>query len=109
MATGVTGFGLLCGLCLLLRFDPSNTGVQLLDKHVWIPQVGVNYMLGVDGISFPMVILTLLLSFLACIGSFGIKERQKEYYFLYLLLVTGMLGTFLALDLFFFYVFWEGV
>lgn len=109
IATGVTAFGLLSGLCLLLRFNPADPGVQFLEDHLWIPQVGVHYLLGVDGISFSMVILTLFLSFLACVSSFGIKEREKEYYFLYLLLVTGMLGTFLALDLFFFYVFWEVV
>jgi len=108
-ATGVTGLGLLLGFILWLRFIPSDPDVQLLESYSWIPQVGVHYLLGVDGISFPMVILTSLLSFLACVGSFGIKERVKEYYFLYLLLVTGMLGTFLALDLILFYVFWEVV
>src|SRR5205085_3565179 len=61
------------------------------------------------GISFPMVALTALISFLACLASFSIKEREKEYYFLYLLLETGMMGTFLALDLFLFYIFWEVV
>ena len=109
IATLVTGLDLLAGLCLFLRFNPATSGFQFLEDHRWIPQVGVHYLFGVDGISFPMVLLTLLLSFLACIGSFGITERQKEYYFLYLLLTMGMLGTFLALDLIFFYVFWEVV
>lgn len=108
IATAVTGIDLFLGLILLAQFDP-HAGVQFLEKYSWIPQIGVHYLLGVDGISFSMVLLTLLLSFLACLGSFGIEERQKEYYFLYLLLTTGMLGTFLALDLFFFYVFWEVV
>lgn len=109
IATLTTGMGLCLGLLLALRFNPLEPGFQFQERHSWIPQIGVQYLLGVDGISVSMVILTLLLSFLACIGSFGIKERRKEYYFLYLLLVTGMLGTFLALDLFFFYVFWEVV
>ena len=109
VATAVTGVNLLLGLILAARFHPADPGIQFLEKFVWIPQIGVHYLLGVDGISLPMVFLTLLLSFLACIGSFGIKEREKEYYFLYLLLSTGMLGTFTALDLFFFYVFWEVV
>ena len=109
IAAAATGLGLLLGLFLLVLFNAADPGFQRVEKYVWIPQIGVHYFLGVDGISVSMVFLTLLLSFLACVGSFGIKEREKAYYFLYLLLVTGMLGTFLALDLFFFYVFWEVV
>ncbi len=109
IATAVTGLDLLLGLILFVKFNPSVPGIQFLEHHAWIPQVGVHYMFGTDGISFPMVLLTLLLSFLACIASYGVSERQKEYFFLYLLLETGMLGTFLALDLIFFYVFWEVV
>jgi len=90
-------------------FQASQAGFQFIEKVVWIPQFSVQYFLGIDGISFPMILLTAIISVLACIGSFGIKERQKEYYFLYLLLETGMLGTFLSLDLFLFYVFWEVV
>jgi NADH-quinone oxidoreductase subunit M len=97
----------LLTLWALFLFDPSQSGFQLVEKALWIPQFGVHYLVGTDGISFPMVALTALLSFLACLGSFGIDEREKEYYFLYLLLETGMLGTFLALDLFLFYIFWE--
>lgn len=108
-ATALCGFNLLLGCILLAKFNPNVTDIQFLEKASWIPQIGVNYTLGVDGISLPMVFLTLLLSCLACIGSFGIKEREKEYYFLYLLLSTGMLGTFVALDLFLFYIFWEVV
>ena len=99
------------GLTLLAmsKFNPAETGFQLIEKADWIPQFSVQYFLGTDGISFPMILLTSLISLLACIASFGIKEREKEYYFLYLLLETGILGTFLALDLFLFYIFWEVV
>ncbi|MCM8776375.1 MAG: NADH-quinone oxidoreductase subunit M [Candidatus Omnitrophica bacterium] len=90
-----------------LKFDPANPGFQMVENAVWIPQFNVHYFVGMDGVSFPMVILTSLISVLACIGSFGIREREKEYYFLYLVLEVGILGTFLALDLFLFYVFWE--
>ncbi len=107
VATGTTVIIALLTLQAMTMFDPSNAGFQLIEKAVWIPQFNVHYMLGTDGISFPMIFLTALVSLLACIGSFGIKERQKEYYFLYLLLVMGMMGTFLSLDLFLFYVFWE--
>lgn len=109
LATGVTLWVGLLSLIAFSQFNPADPGLQLVEKISWIPQFNVHYFLATDGISFPMVILTALISFLACIGSFGIKERQKEYYFLYLLLETGMMGTFLALDLFLFYIFWEVV
>ncbi len=105
-ATFVT---LLLSLYLFRHFQPSLAGFQLEEKISWIPQINVWYHLGVDGISMPLVFLTALLSFAAAAASASIQERLKEYYFLYLLLVTGMMGTFLALDLFLFYIFWEMV
>jgi NADH-quinone oxidoreductase subunit M len=92
----------------LAAFDPGITGaMQFEELHRWIPSVNIFYHLGVDGLSMPLLILTTLLSLLAAIASFSIKERVKEYYALYLLLVAGMLGVFVSLDLFLFYVFWE--
>jgi len=92
----------------LAVFDPSITGaMQFEELHRWIPSVNIFYHLGVDGLSMPLFILTTLLSLLAAIASFSIKERVKEYYALYLLLVAGMLGVFVSLALFLFYVFWE--
>jgi len=92
---------------LLLHFQAAATGFQFEQKASWIPQINVWYHLGLDGLSLPLIFLTALLSFVAAIASASIHERLKEYFFLYLLLVTGMLGTFLALDLFLFYLFWE--
>ena len=106
LATGLT---FVVSLQLVRQFDPSVTTRQLVERVPWIPQINVFYHLGVDGLSVPMVLLTTLLAFLACLGSWSITQRHKEYYALYLLLVLGMLGTFLALDLFLFYVFWEVV
>lgn len=105
-----TGAAVLAGVLSLFafsKFSGANAGFQLIEKISWIPQFSVHYFLGTDGISFPMVLLTTLICLLACVASFGIKERQKEYFFLFLLLETGILGTFLALDLFLFYIFWE--
>lgn len=107
IALGFTGMLIALACQALTVFQPSVGGFQMIERAMWIPQFGVQYLLGTDGISFPMVFLTAIVSFVACLGSFGIKERVKEYYFLYLLLVTGMMGTFLALDLFMFYIFWE--
>lgn len=97
----------VASLLILPIFNINNPALQLQEKLSWIPQINVTYHLGVDGFSYAMVFLTALLSFLACIASFSIKERIKEYFILYLLLETGMMGTFLALDLFLFYIFWE--
>ena len=81
-------------------FRASEPGFQLVERVMWIPQFGVQYLLGVDGISFPMIVLTALISLMACLGSLThirVKGgREKEYYFLFLLLETGMMGTFLA-------------
>jgi NADH-quinone oxidoreductase subunit M len=107
IATAATAIALTFSILLLLKFNYSNPAMQFVEKASWIPSINIWYHLGVDGISVGLIFLTTLLSFLACIGSFGIKTRQKEYYFLYLLLSTGMLGTFTALDLFLFYVLWE--
>ncbi|MBI4388162.1 MAG: NADH-quinone oxidoreductase subunit M [Candidatus Omnitrophica bacterium] len=107
IATGASGIVLILSVWLVLQFVPSNPSIQFTEKIAWIPQLNVYYFLGVDGISISMVLLTALISFLACVASFGIEERVKEYFALYLLLETGMMGTFLALDLFLFYVFWE--
>ncbi len=109
LAIGTTGAVLALSILLLFWFQPEGQGFQFEEKLSWIPQINVWYHLGVDGLSVPLVFLTALLSFVAAIASASIHERLKEYYFLYLLLVTGMMGTFLALDLFLFYLFWEVV
>ena len=108
-ATIATGGALAVSLGILSSFHPQLAGLQFVEHHAWIPQMNVFYHLGLDGISLPMVVLTTVLSFLACLASWSIADRVKEYFVLYLLLEIGMLGTFLSLDLFLFYVFWEVV
>ncbi len=107
VSTATTGMVLLLATWALLHFDPRARGFQWEEKLLWIQPINVWYHLGLDGISLPLVFLTALLSFVAVIASYTIPERRKEYFFLYLLLETGMLGTFLSLDLFLFYIFWE--
>lgn len=103
----ITGLTFLVSLLILSRFNSYDPHLQLQEKFLWIPQINVTYHMGVDGISYLLLLLTTLLCFLACLASFSIKERVKEYFIFYLLLETGMLGTFVALDLFLFYIFWE--
>jgi len=106
-AVAATVPSLLLSVWLLGRFDPSNTAPQFVHRFGWIPSYNIEYFLGVDGISITMVALTALLSFLCMFASFGIEKAVKGYFALFLLLETGMMGTFLALDFFLFYVFWE--
>jgi len=84
--------------------DPS---MQAVVKLPWIEAFGIEYLLGVDGISLPLVVLTTFLSMMAAAASWPITKHVKAYHVLFLLLVTGMLGVFVSLDFFLFYVFWE--
>ncbi len=76
-------------------------------KIPWIADWNINYQLGYDGISLPLVLLTSFICMLAMLASWSIKKQVKGYLILFLILETGMLGVFLALDFFLFYVFWE--
>ncbi|MDP9268530.1 MAG: NADH-quinone oxidoreductase subunit M [Acidobacteriota bacterium] len=74
----------------------------------WIPSIGAGYLIGIDGISFLLIMLTTLLGWISILSSWeAIQDRVKEYYIWFLILQTGMLGVFMALDFFLFYVFWE--
>jgi NADH-quinone oxidoreductase subunit M len=76
-------------------------------RYPWIKRFNIEYFLGVDGISMPLLLLTTLLCFLAMLASWNIERHVRGYCILFLLLETGMIGTFLALDFFLFYIFWE--
>lgn len=80
---------------------------DLVGRRAWIPRFNIEYFLGVDGISMPLVLLTTVLFFLSMIASWGIEKHVKGYCMLFLFLETGVLGTFLSLDFFLFYIFWE--
>ena len=88
-------------------FEPGVAAMQNIFSLDWIPSFGIQYFMGMDGISFPLVVLTAFLSVLAMAASWPITKHVKAYCVLFLLLETGMLGVFLALDFFLFYVFWE--
>ncbi|RIK83534.1 MAG: NADH-quinone oxidoreductase subunit M [Planctomycetota bacterium] len=88
-------------------FDVSNPAMQNVYLTSWVPSLNIDYALGVDGISLPLVVLTTLVGVLAMAASWNITKNVKAYCALFLLLQTGILGVFLSLDLFLFYVFWE--
>ena len=92
-----------------LRFQP---GFKFIDGSAnnWIPSIGAGYVLGIDGISFLLIMLTTLLGWISILSSWtAIENRVKEYYIWFLVLQTGMLGVFMALDFFLFFVFWEAM
>ena len=107
VAAVATGLQLWIVIILWSQFDTDFVGFQFQKKMDWIPSLNIHYYLGVDGLSLPMVFLTALLSFLGVFVSWNIKKAVKGYFALFLLLDTGMVGVFLSLDFFLFYVFWE--
>lgn len=95
-------------LYLLANFVPNTSSMQFVEQYNWVPQFGISYHVGVDGLSFWMVMLTTFLMVIAIPASFSeINDRVKEYFIFFLILEAAVLGVFLALDVFLFYVFWE--
>ncbi len=95
-------------LYLLANFVPNTSQMQFEEFVPWIPQIGISYHVGIDGLSFWLVMLTTFLMLIAIPASFSeINERLKEYFIFFLILEAAMLGVFVALDVFLFYVFWE--
>lgn len=90
-----------------IEFEAGIATMQNMFSIDWIPTFGIQYFLAMDGISFPLVVLTAFIAMLSMAASWPIKKHVKAYCILFLLLETGMLGVFLALDFFLFYVFWE--
>jgi len=89
------------------QFDVALSDMQKVFSVPWIPSFNINYFMGVDGISFPLVLLTTFVTMLSMAASWPIVKHVKAYCILFLILETGVLGVFLALDFFLFYVFWE--
>jgi NADH-quinone oxidoreductase subunit M len=107
LALVITIFTFAFSLHLIVHFDSSNPDFQFAIKVPWIPSYGIDYSMGIDGISVFLILLTTLLTPLAVLASWSIHDRLKEYFIFMLLLETGMIGVFASLDLFLFYVFWE--
>ena len=94
-------------IVLWVSFKSGQPGFQFQEQYSWYPAIHSTFHIGVDGLSLTMVLLTTLLMPVALLASFNITDRLKAYMFLFLLLETGMLGVFMALDLLIFFVFWE--
>lgn len=108
IALGVSILEFVISAGLWWAFNPADGGMQFASQAPWIPEWGIYYRVGLDGISLFMVLLTTLLTPLCVLGSYRyITEREPAFYGLLLLLTTGVLGVFVSLDMFLFYVFWE--
>jgi NADH-quinone oxidoreductase subunit M len=100
--------GFLISIPLWFWFNPQGGDFQFVERAAWIPSVGAEYFLGVDGLSTLLVLLTTLMGCIAVLSSWtAITERVKEYYIFLLILQTGMLGAFMSLDFLLFFLFWE--
>ena len=105
------GFALaawVVSLVMLAGFVAGDPAFQFTESVPWIPAFGINYAVGVDGLSIVLVVLTTTLTWISILASFGpIQNRVKEYMISFLVLEVGMIGVFVAMDLFLFYIFWE--
>ncbi len=107
-AFGVSIVTLLVSLLLIPGFDSTKSDMQFTEQYSWIPSLGVEYAFGIDGISLLLIIMTTIITSIAIVSSYtAINMRIKEYYVSILFLETGMLGVFMSLDFFLFYIFWE--
>jgi NADH-quinone oxidoreductase subunit M len=108
LAVSVVEFGLT--LLLWARFDGTSAEFQFIERHAWIPAFGIDYFIGVDGISLFLVVLTGFLTPLALLSSWeSVHERVKEFSLFVLALESAMVGVFISLDLFLFYIFWDAM
>ena len=97
-----TSLAFLWSLNILNQFDGAKGEMQLVERVPWMGFYGIEYLVGIDGISLFLVLLTTFLMPIAILASWSVKDKTKEYLFFMLILETGMLGAFVALDLFLF-------
>ena len=109
-ALGVMLLTFVVSAVLYAAFDGSQPGMQFSEQAAWIGGLGITYHVGIDGISLPLFVLTTLLSPIALLGAWqSVDTKVKEFAILMLVLETSMLGAFVALDLFLFFIFWEAM
>jgi NADH-quinone oxidoreductase subunit M len=108
LALGFAVIEFIVSLALFQQFDPNTANLQMVERYMWIERFGISYFFGIDGISLWLVLLTTFLTPIIILASWtSVTERIKGFHVCMFLLQTAMLGTFLAMDAIFFYVFWE--
>ena len=109
VSAAAMGISFLLSLLVFFGYNWQTGGMQFVESLAWLPEMGAAYSLGVDGLSAPMVLLTALIGFAGVFASWRVEERPKEFFILFLLLVAGVAGTFVARDLFLFLLCYEVV
>ncbi len=102
-----SGATLVLSLCLFFAYDRGAGGMQFVERLDWIPALGIQYLNGVDGFSLPNILLTGIVFFTGVLTMWELENRVKEFFALYFLLVTGVFGLFMSLDLFFIFVWYD--
>ncbi len=110
LALAVSLITFALSLYMWLHFDPSSADYQFVERHSWLPDFGISYHIGIDGISLFLVVLTTFLTPIALLSSWeSITDRVVLFSFFMLVLEAAMIGVFVSLDLFLFYVFWDAM
>jgi len=107
IALGFSSVSLLVAVLLWKSFDPTSSGIQFVENHNWIPSIGVQYFVGVDGLGLLMVLLSAIVVPFALLASWKIEEKPNIYFSLMLFLQAGLFGAFTALNFFHWFIFWE--
>jgi len=106
-ALAASAFALLLSIWVYFSYDVAAGGYQFVEKYTWLPQLGISYHVGVDGINAPLVLLTGVVMFTGVLISWNIDDRPREFFAFLFILATGVLGVFVALDLFMLFFFYE--
>jgi NADH-quinone oxidoreductase subunit M len=110
VALAVSVVTFLISLAVWWKFDPTSADYQFVERYTWLPEFGISYHVGIDGISLLLIILTTFLTPLALLCSWeSIESRVREFAFFMLALEAAMIGVFISLDLFLFYLFWDAM
>ncbi len=106
MGVGVIDFGLMC-YAFWRNYDASTASLQMAESYAWIPQIGLNWAVSVDGISMPLVLLAGFVTTLSLLSAWQVDRKPRLFYFLMLLLYAAQIGVFVAQDMLLLFIMWE--